>query len=125
MRSLTLCLLVVACDGSDTGSGGRDMGPPPLTCDTLGIGTACGRACVTDTECGDALHCNGGGHCEAQCLLGDSRCGAAYFCAEHGFCQEIGSDADVCPSVNLTLTPVIPTVVLLIDQSGSMNDTDF
>jgi hypothetical protein len=123
MRSFCLCLLLAACDSHSAGA--RDMGPPPLSCDKLGIGTACGKSCSDDTSCGDALHCNAAKMCEAQCLLGDGRCGMGGFCGYHGYCLAAGQDAEVCPSVDVDLMPVIPTVELLIDQSGSMTTTDF
>jgi hypothetical protein len=124
MRYLCLILLS-ACDANDPGGASRDMAIPPLSCDHFGVGSACGMACADDSQCGAELHCNAFGKCEAECLNGDTRCGSAALCAPHGYCMAIGDDANSCPSVNLELTPLIPTVMLLIDQSGSMTTTDF
>src|SRR3954447_23948361 len=119
MRNLWLLLMLAGCDSSDT-TGSRDLSLPNLSCDALGIGTACGQRCAGDASCGDALYCDASGVCEAQCLAGDTRCGNNAFCGPHGHCVEIGDDAFACPSIDVSLTPLIPTIVLLIDQSGSM-----
>jgi hypothetical protein len=124
MRSLlALGLALCACESNNAGSGGgRDMSLPPLPCSEFGVSSVCGTACSTDADCGLALHCNAAKLCTAECLLGDSRCGDGRVCGPRGACVEVGDGGPVCPSVDVRLSPVIPTVMLLIDQSGSMTE---
>lgn len=115
-------LLLCACGGTLGGDGGdatggdgrdgRDGTVVPCDFDPL-----CGGVCATDDDCGANLYCAGDWRCRADCLPGGSECGAGWTC-EHGRCVE------ECPSIVVDLTPVTPTVMLLIDQSGSM-DQDF
>jgi hypothetical protein len=105
-------------DVSGDGSGGDGradvLDVPPITCD---FDPHCNQACVTDTDCGADLFCGPGGLCRAECTPGGSECPATYVC-QHGRCE------DDCPSVVVDTNLVTPTVMLLIDQSGSM-DQDF
>jgi hypothetical protein len=74
----------------------------------------CNGTCATDTDCGPNLFCSSAWRCVAECSPGGSECPAGWSC-EHGRCMED------CPSIIVDLTPVTPTVMLLIDQSGSMS----
>jgi hypothetical protein len=78
---------------------------------------ACGQPCETTAECGPNLFCDGR-TCRAECTPGGDECSAPNICLEHGVC---GPD---CPRVSVNLSLVVPRVVILIDQSGSMT-TDF
>ena len=115
-------------------------------CTTVYAGQ-CGGACTTDAECSAGLHC-AAGQCAAQCGVDASLCAADQTCTSDGRCQNpptgsagkgpiIGIDAsptddggtayvdgDDCPNIDLQLGQVTPTVVLLIDQSDSMADSD-
>jgi hypothetical protein len=89
--------------------------------------------------CGSGLHCNSSGECTAECVPGDKRCGSGKRCNSTGKCVAdislgfggtqssgggstgVGGDTGVCAGTNLTLDKQIPTVLLLVDQSGSMN----
>ncbi|MBN1770316.1 MAG: VWA domain-containing protein [Deltaproteobacteria bacterium] len=75
----------------------------------------CNEACTTDADCGPNLYCGSSWRCQAECSPGGTECRAGWYC-EHGFCVED------CPNVVIDLTPVTPTVMLLIDQSGSMTE---
>lgn len=88
----------------------RDGGAVPCDFDPH-----CGGSCVGDDDCGPDLFCASDFRCRADCTPGGTECGAGWECA-HGRCVED------CPSIVVDLTPVTPTVVLLIDQSGSMEE---
>jgi hypothetical protein len=114
----------VGGDGGDAPGDGRDgdgradvrdaRDVPPIACD---FDPHCDQPCVTDPDCGANLFCGPDGLCRAECTPGGSECGATYTC-ERGRC------IDECPSVVVDTNLVTPTVMLLIDQSGSM-DQDF
>lgn len=97
----------------------------------------CGDACDAATPCGSGLYCNGS-KCTAECIPGDKRCGSGKRCNSAGKCVAdislgfggsqtgggstgVGGDSGVCAGTNLNLDKQIPTVLLLVDQSGSMN----
>lgn len=136
-----LTLAAWSCSG-DIGSTFDPTGP----CATVYSGL-CGSTCGVDEDCPAGLHCNDG-LCDATCVEGDARCGDDK-CNERGRCVDsagntggstgtlnltgaggAGGDATTsgmggnCGSLDLELEATIPTVVLLIDQSGSM-DADF
>ncbi|MBI5488719.1 MAG: VWA domain-containing protein [Deltaproteobacteria bacterium] len=75
----------------------------------------CNGICASDGDCGAHLYCGSGFRCQAECSPGGSECPAGWSC-EQGRCLED------CPSIVVDLTPVTPTVMLLIDQSGSMTE---
>ena len=106
-------------------------------CDTV-YKSQCGGSCSIDENCPSGLHCGGDGKCTAECV-DDSSCSNGLHCSARGRCgtdtnglltgdggvvgdgSNTVSDA-ACVDVNLTLTKVIPTVIMLVDQSSSMND---
>lgn len=76
------------------------------------------------TNCAAGLHCSPDGKCDLQCTQAGNECGDGYTCTVDGYCVGKGS-GDVppdmpCPEVHLTGARTIPTVELLLDQSGSM-----
>lgn len=128
--------------GGSSGSGGNGKDP----CQTI-YAEQCGAACEKDADCPSGLHCGEDDTCTAQCGPGASLCKEGQSCSARGRCTtgtgsggsggsigvpgspgggdigEGGSGGD-CAAVELTLNDVIPTVVLLIDQSGSMEDSE-
>lgn len=95
---------------------------------------ACGGA-----DASDASRCGGDSTCSAECVGADERCGAGRHCSASGACvtdvsldlgttgsSETGSntqvESQVCASTHVELDAQLPTVVLLIDQSGSMGE---
>jgi hypothetical protein len=100
---------------------------------------ACGQTCSLATPCGSGLYCSSGDKCTADCIAGDKRCGSGKRCSSVGKCVEdislggigannsggsstgVGGENGVCAGTNLNLDKQIPTVLLLVDQSGSMN----
>jgi hypothetical protein len=128
-------------DGGLGGSGGGEGKDP---CSTIYEGQ-CGSACEGDDDCASGLHCGANGECTAQCGPGATLCTETQTCSPSGRCTSNGTggtigipDASVggsddpgnggggnaCAAVDLTLGDVIPTVVLLIDQSGSMEQSE-
>lgn len=118
-----------------------DSGKCLASCDT------CGSPCEKTSECPAGQFCSQSKTCEAECTAGqaDERCGTAangkdYLCNEEGRCTKTTDDglmvddgqggqmnmggSSSCIDVDVEFTPEIPNVVLLIDQSGSMNAGD-
>jgi hypothetical protein len=115
-------LLTAACGPKQFGS----------LCDSNPAPAACTQTCDPQpgapVTCPGGFHCSPDGVCDAQCTPGGSECGAGYTCTDDGRCHDDGSgsgsngpDAN-CPAVNFTAMPTIPSITLLIDRSGSMDD---
>jgi hypothetical protein len=90
----------------------------------------CGRDCDTDADCAAGTYCGPDGKCTADCLDA-SDCDDGEFCSANGKCltgiqldsgSGGGGGGDGCIAVDVTFEKQIPTVVLLIDQSGSMEE---
>ncbi len=106
--------VVAACGGPSTpGVGPCEGGIPD---------PACGLPCLTDSSCPTGFYCGADGTCTADCGPGGSGCEAGQSCDSSGHCfaDTSGTDGNECPSVTVSPMPRIPTVQLLIDQSGSM-----
>lgn len=109
----------------------------------------CGSGCTGDDDCASGLHC-AQSQCTAQCGGSDSLCDKGAGCSSRGRCTSgsggaggtgiigprldggagssnggSGGDAGVCADIALKVAPTTPTVVLVIDQSGSMTDANF
>jgi hypothetical protein len=128
-----LALLVAgsACGGSEGQKGGG-----PCARDEL---DACGQKCDDDTPCPTGLYCGSSGTCSAECSAKSvsQDCEPGGKCDEEGRCapgdSDAGGDGDqgdgdqgdgdgVCGEVDVQADVTEPTVILIIDQSGSMND---
>jgi hypothetical protein len=97
----------------------------------------CGQTCSNATPCGTGQFCASDGTCTAECIPGDSRCDSDEACNGSGRCvpktnlgpiggssSGVGGNGGVCADVKINLDKQIPTVLLLVDQSGSM-DAEF
>jgi hypothetical protein len=130
----TVALALVAGSGCSDGSDGSEFQSP---CDTTYAGL-CGAACTLDGDCAHGLYCGPGSTCTADCVPGGVECGVGLTCGATGRCSAStgsgegggvsgsGTETGVgggCADVNVTFDQVIPTVVLLIDQSGSMTES--
>jgi hypothetical protein len=105
---------------------------------------ACGAVCASSEDCPSGLFCESKS-CKAECSIPTAvqDCGGGMMCTDDGRCQEdpnavvldasvsnvdggvLEVDADngiVCGSVSLESQPVIPNVILIIDQSSSMDE---
>lgn len=93
----------------------------------------CGQPCSVSSPCGTGRYCGSGNTCTAECVLGDSRCGSDKICNGSGRCiakldslptggsSGTGGTDGVCADAKITLDKQIPTVLLLVDQSSSMD----
>lgn len=145
LRWLGSCLFPIAAGAlmwscSDDGTTGTDTDGP---CNTIYKGQ-CGKSCDSDAECAQGLHCSADGICFAECSPDGDECGAGNHCDADGRCQSgaggaggsggslfggnVNTGGDMgggntggsCGEVVVDFEPQTPTVVLLIDQSGSM-----
>lgn len=129
--------LAVSCGGDGGGGGGRGGSggsAPQDPCE----GEACGVTCTGDEACAAGTYCGPEGTCKADCGVGVASCLSGMTCSERGRCVPeedpggfgggllVPSGASgaggepVCNQVDVSFTNQTPTVVLLIDQSGSM-----
>lgn len=120
-----------ACSSGDDDSDGN-QGP----CETESI-PGCGESCDSGNPCPTGTYCGGDGECTADCTPAGDQCEDSEECDETGQCVPVddddngdnvddgedddGGDED-CPAVEVNLTPLVPDVILLLDQSGSMVD---
>ncbi len=106
---------------------------PPCEAELSG---KCGDPCEVGKKdaCASGLFCESG-ECTAECVAGDDRCDSGEICSSSGRCTEQGGGVSInlggagggggggnqeCIDVEVNFEPQIPTVVLLIDWSGSM-----
>ncbi len=125
------CLLIALA----MGCGSSDIGAKP--CEAADAPADCGAVCVDNRDCATGLYCGADQTCTAECSNAIG-CGDGQTCTARGQCEGgMGSDVDGgaggsnvdggsgvggdCPRVTAELSPVVPTVYLLIDHSGSMN----
>ncbi len=117
-----MLLMTTACKG-----GIQSLQPP---CEGPNPPAECQTQCTSDSDCSAQFHCNGM-TCTAQCTPQGGECGEGWICVDRGYCTlETESDGGPlykdpldCPNVVVQLDPVIPRVLILIDQSGSMTET--
>ena len=115
MNRFVLIALLVACGSKNNNTAPCESANPPAECTT-----ACDPA---SQNCPPGYYCGDNGTCTADCTQGGNECPPEQTCDGTGHCvsPDLTPDAD-CPSVNFTATQTIPTVHLLLDQSGSMVD---
>jgi hypothetical protein len=120
--SIFVLVALAGCDAC-SGTAGIEGGP----CEGENPPATCGVACNPDSPCPPAYYCGPAGTCTADCDPGVGGCTSDYYCASDGRCVprpgRDGSPPDVsgfCAAVNVTARPVTPTVILIVDQSGSM-----
>jgi len=126
--SLLGSLVVVGCKGS---SGESRVSPCEST-------LTCGAACSAQGTCTFGQYCTSSKVCTADCTPSDGNCAAGQSCNANGQCVVgggidpgiipgsggAGSEdlPDGCVRHEVKISSPIPTVVMLIDQSGSMNE---
>lgn len=117
-------IVIGACGGNSGNNGNIDGGN---ACDGPTPPASCGQTCSNDTECGSGTYCGNDQVCASDCTPGGNECSAGRQCNARGRCEYSPSsdggtvDGPGCPSVSVKTQPIIPTVQLLIDHSGSMN----
>jgi hypothetical protein len=120
---LGFVLAATACGNKTFPSLCATQVPPPAECMT-----ACNPTPGAADNCPGGFHCSPDGKCDTVCTAAGGQCGNDYSCTSDGRCVPNGNGsgggdmADACPSVHVTAKSVIPTVELLLDQSGSMAD---
>lgn len=98
---------------------GNSVGSGP--CVGASVDPICNQECdPVANPCPSGFHCADDGTCNAECEPDGSGCAADHFCNPDGRCEQL-VDAD-CPDVTLTTERTIPSVQLVIDQSGSMTE---
>lgn len=102
-----LLALAATTSACSCGSSGDD------TCADGVDATRCGQSCEDDTICGAGLHCSGSKQCAAECSASEA-------CAFGSQCTDKGRCIQGCAQVQVDTQNVTPTVLLLVDQSGSM-----
>ncbi len=111
---LLVYLMATTSACSDSNKGNPDGSLPDICSDDLD--PLCGEQCVSSVDCGQDLYCGPDKTCRADCTQEGDECGQDAICVDHGKCM------DTCAGVEINLSLVTPTVMLLIDQSGSMTE---
>jgi hypothetical protein len=124
-----LAMLAESCSSGTAGA----------PCETVYAGQ-CGAKCATDFTCPAGQYCGLSGTCTADCAKGAAQCPSNQVCNVNGRCVDgngsggaggegggffavssgSGMGPDACADVVVKFEKQIPTVMLLIDQSGSM-----
>jgi len=85
----------------------------------------CGAGCASTFDCPAGLYCDETDMCTAMCSVATGTgCGPGSRCSSDGHCVPAsgdGPDDNLCADILLMGDPVTPTVVMIIDQSGSMD----
>ena len=115
-----LAFLVGGCGNKSFDSLCKAQVPPPPGCNT-----ACDPMPGAANACPSGYHCSAGGTCDLQCTQGGNQCGDGYTCTADGsYMANPGSGSNgpdaSCPAINFTPMPVTPSILLVLDRSGSM-----
>ena len=119
---------VVGCGPKTTGAASLCDGSAsqPAACTAT-----CDPAPGAAHTCPSGFHCSEDGRCDSQCTVGGSECPSGSVCTTDGRCIDDGSGTDTplpdasCPAVMFTATQVTPSIGLVLDRSGSMQDNQF
>lgn len=127
---LGIAMLAESCSSGTAGA----------PCETVYAGQ-CGAVCATDFTCPAGQYCGLSGSCTADCAKDAAQCPGTQVCNSKGKCvagggtggaggdgsggfvlatSGSGMGPDACADVVVKFEKQIPTVMLLIDQSGSM-----
>ena len=143
LKATLLLVAGLACvalsAGSCTGGLGGSVIQSQSPCDGA-LADKCGGDCSSNADCPAGTYCGIDGRCGADCVAGDDHCADDLICDATGRCVDpnggIGglnlsgsggagvgggtAQGGNCGDVLVEFEPEVPTVVLLIDQSGSM-----
>ncbi len=120
LSGFLLIVFAASCGGSSLSAGPCDQVPPDpacnLACDPLGANT-----------CPGGFYCTPDATCYAQCRVGENQCSDGFACTADGQClpedQVPNPGGGDCPRVAFTAKPTTPSILLLLDRSGSMRNT--
>ena len=115
--ALTTVLISGLASLSCNSSPGTTPDPPP--CDGPNPDPQCDVGCEDDADCDGRFSCGDDKTCDADCTAHGGQCGSQV-CDLSGSCIDEPDLTNGCASVDLQLTPVKPTVIMLVDRSGSM-----
>jgi len=126
MRTVWLVSIVLMAQGCSCSGTVEPVRGAACTAD--GAPEGCGQECGTGmAACPAGLYCGADATCTADCGAGTGvECGGGYFCASDGRCTperrpDSSIDANnLCAAVRLETRQVTPTVIVIVDQSGSM-----
>lgn len=102
-------------------AGCNSSGTKPGPCEGANPAPECSAECTTDPDCPDRFFCDVDKTCSADCTVGGGECGSGQACDFDGHCVTEPPLDEGCGRIDVALTPVIPTVVMLVDRSGSMD----
>jgi von Willebrand factor type A domain len=122
---LFLLLIAAACGSNSSLSGPCETNPPSAACSL-----DCNPQAGAPNTCPGGYYCNTDGKCFAQCTITGGQCGDGNVCTADGHCVPKGQDPGTgndpnCPAVAFTAKPTTPSILLLLDKSGSMKDNKF
>lgn len=123
MRSTFLVSYVVPCLGLFFAACGSSKAAGP--CDVANPAPECSETCNASgaDTCPSGFHCASSGTCFAECSQGGGECGSQNTCTPDGFCVDDGDVPDgACPNINFNASPTTPSIQLVIDRSGSMDE---
>lgn len=100
---------------------GSSSNVPPPPCEGPNPAPECSEECIDDPDCDGRFHCGLEGTCTADCSAHEGQCGSQV-CDLDGRCVDPPNIEQGCGLIDLELTPVIPTVTMLVDRSGSMTE---
>lgn len=128
-RVALLCALLAACDCSS------DPVRPAAVCAAEMPPAECGVRCSLTRPCPFGFFCNAEAECDVECI-DDEICAVGFECGDNGQCRvapiavdAAGFDGNfpdgaVCAQQEVAAGRTTPNVVIVVDQSGSM-DEDF
>jgi hypothetical protein len=116
---LFLLLIAAACGSNSSLSGPCETNPPSAACSL-----DCNPQAGAPNTCPTGYHCETDGKCFAQCTITGGQCGDGNVCTDDGHCAPkgdpgTGTDPN-CPAVAFTAKPTTPSILLLVDKSGTM-----
>ena len=117
-----VALSVAGCECS----GDSPADPTGQVCDVEMPPEGCGSECGPGMpDCRAGMYCSTDGVCTADCTPGGAvTCPSGQRCTAWGRCVDDPSSrmdaSNVCAEVRVEGRPVTPTVILIVDQSGSM-----
>jgi len=123
MRKLALfgiAVFAAACGGHNTNQSVCDQDPSSAACTQT-----CDPTAGAPSTCPAGYHCQADGTCDAQCTPNGGECGSGNTCTADGRCEpgDPMTPDSSCASVHFTPTKTTPSITLVLDRSGSMDQS--